>query len=284
MGPGGGVRARSPLDVVRETARELAAARVPSPRNDAEILVAAVLGVSRAELYAVDGGLGEDELQTLRSLVERRRRREPLAYVLGEWGFRGLTLAVDRRALVPRPETEIVVERCLALLRDLGEPRVLDVGVGSGAIALSLAVENPCTRVWATDASTDALALARENVRRTGVGERVALVSGEVFAGLAGPFDLVVSNPPYVREEEVGALEPEVADWEPRCALVAPGVTSEVARGARDVLRAGGWLVLESGAGQARVLAEELDSLGYEHVAVTPDLAGIERVVEGRRP
>ena len=268
---------------MRETAAELSAAHVPSPRNDAEILVAAVLGVSRAELYAADGGLGEDELQSLRSLVGRRRRREPLAYVLGEWGFRGLTLAVDRRALVPRPETEIVVERCLALLRGLEEPCVLDVGVGSGAIAVSLAVENPRARVWATDASDDALALAGENVRRTGVGERVELVYGDVFAGLGGPFDLVVSNPPYVREEEVSALEPEVRDWEPRSALVAPGVTSEVARGARDVLRAGGSLVLECGAGQARALAGELDSIGYEHVAVTSDLAGIERVVEGRR-
>jgi release factor glutamine methyltransferase len=275
-----------PLEAVHETARELAATGVPSPRNDAEILVADVLGSSRSDLYVVDRPLGDEELRRLRSLVERRRRREPLAYILGEWGFRTLTLKVDPRALIPRPETEVVVERCLALLRDLAAPLVLDVGVGSGAIALALAAEHPTARVVATDASEGALSLARENRARAGLDGRVDLVSGALFAGLDGPFDLVVSNPPYIDPEEFETLQPEIRFHEPREALVENGMTEAVAEGARDVLRPGGWLVVECGNGRAESVATLFRSLGYERVRATPDLAGRERVVEGaaRRP
>ena len=272
----------NPLAAVRETARELESAAVPSPRNDAEILVAHVLGIRRSALYASDGHLAEEDVGRLRSLVARRRDREPLAYLLGEWGFRRLTLAVDSRVLVPRPETEILVERCLALLRGLGEPRVLDVGTGSGAIALALADELPTARVTAVDRSREALSVARENVRRTALSDRVELVHGDALGGVAGPFDVVVSNPPYVRGDEIDSLEPEVRDHEPRGALVAPGLTGAIARGARRVLRPGGRLVLECGAGQSGDLADLLRSLGYGEVTTTPDLAGIPRVVDGR--
>ena len=139
----------SPLDAVHQVARELDEAGVPSPRVDAELLVAHVLRLSRTELYAADRPVGDEQLTRLRALVERRRAREPLAYVLGEWGFRRLMLAVDGRALVPRPETEGVVERCLVHLRGLASPRVLDVGTGSGAIALAIADEHPGARVIA---------------------------------------------------------------------------------------------------------------------------------------
>ena len=153
--------------------------------------------------------------------MARRAAREPLAYVLGEWGFRRLTLSVDPRVLIPRPETEVLVERCLELIADLAEPRVLDVGVGSGAIALAIADEHPGARVVATDSSSDALAVAAENAARTGLP--VELVEGELFAGLDGPFDLVVANPPYVAPGDIDALPPEVGDTSREQALIESG-------------------------------------------------------------
>lgn len=273
----------NPLSAVREAEHELRAAGVPDARTDAEVLVAHVLACRRSELYGDGRELDDAERHLLRTLVERRRAREPLQYILGEWGFRRLTLAVDGRVLVPRPETEIVVERCLALLAGVREPRILDVGVGSGAITLALADEHPHARVTGVDASADALAVARANAARTGLADRVDLVEGDLLAGLAGPFDLVVSNPPYVDPEEIAALEPEIREWEPRAALVAPAVTDAVARAAQSVLRPGGWLVLETGAGQAETVAVLLHSIDYAEVMVTPDLAGVDRVVEGRR-
>ena len=272
------------LEAVRGVARELDAAGVPSPRVDAEYLVAEVLRTSRTGLYTTRRPLGEEQLRRLRSLVGRRQAREPLAYVLGEWGFRRLVLRVDRRALVPRPETEVVVERCLEHLRAIAEPRVLDVGVGSGAIALALSDEHSGARVLAVDGSEGALALARENLARLDGDGRVELLRGDLLRGLSGPFDLVVSNPPYVRPEEYESLQPEIRLWEPREALVGLGVGEAIARDARSVLRPGGRLVLECGDGQAAELAAELVALGYEHVHATPDLAGHDRVVEGRRP
>jgi release factor glutamine methyltransferase len=273
-----------PLDVVRNVARELDEAGVPSPRVDAEHLVAHVLGLSRSQLYASDVAFDQEQDSKLRTLVQRRVRREPLAYVLGEWGFRRLVLAVDRRALIPRPETEVVVERCLALLGDVDEPRVLDVGAGSGAIALAIADEHPGAHVVAVDRAEDALALARVNLDRTGVNERVELVHGHLFAGVEGPFDLVVSNPPYVLPDEFGSLQPEIRLYEPKDALVGEGVGEEIARRARDVLRPGGWIVLESADGASEALVSALQGLGYEDVTATPDLAGRPRVVEARRP
>jgi release factor glutamine methyltransferase len=264
-------------------AAELEAAGVPSPRVDAEWLLADALGVTRTALYA-DGTqeLSTEAERAFREAVERRARREPLAYVLGEWGFRGLTLHVDPRVLIPRPETEVLVERCLELLEGIAAPRVLDVGVGSGAVALALADEHPGAHIVATDRSTDALAVAEENRARAGLTDRVELVAGELFAGLSGPFELVVSNPPYVDPDELETLEPEVRLYEPREALVATGLTVRIAEGAPGVLGAGGALVLEVADGDARRIARDLELRGYEAVTVTSDLAGCERVVDGR--
>jgi release factor glutamine methyltransferase len=264
-------------EALRDAARTLAAAGVPSPRVDAEHLLAQALALTRTRLYAdSDRPLQADELDRLQGLVTRRARREPLAYVLGEWGFRRLTLKTDARALVPRPETEIVVERCLALLAELGEaPRVLDVGVGTGAIALAIADEHPAAHVTAVDTSPGALALARENAERTGLA--VELREG-TFEVAAEGWDLVVSNPPYVDPDEIEHLEPEVRDWEPRGALVGRGLHEELARVARTRR-----LVLEVGNGQAPEVARALEATGYAGVRITADLAGRERVVEGRR-
>ena len=252
-------------------------------RLDAELLLAHSLGRERIELYTeFDRPLDDDELDGYHALVARRAKREPVAYILGEWGFRRLTLAVDSRALIPRPETEIVVERCLVRLRDVEAPRVLDVGTGTGAIALALADELRGARVTAIDVSPDALALARENAGRTGLA--IELLEQDVHAGLpSGPWDLVVSNPPYVEPEELDTLMPDVRDFEPHLALVGRGATEAVARAAAAELAPGAWLVLEVGDGQAPETSALLDELGYAEIVTTPDLTGRHRVVEGRR-
>jgi len=250
----------------------LGAAGVDTPHVDAELLAAHLLGVTRSQLHVerereVPDGLDE--------LVERRARREPLAYVLGQWGFRHLTLKTDARALVPRPETEIVVERCLALLAGESAPRVLDLGTGSGAIALAIADEHPGARVTAVDSSPEALALAREN------SEALDLAIDLHEAGLEAVeegWDLVVSNPPYVAASEWDSLQPEIREWEPRAALVGEGLHEEIARRAHTLR-----LVLEVGDDQAETIAESLESLGYSSVTITSDLNDRERVVEGSR-
>jgi len=257
----------------------LASRGVEHPRLDAELLLARSLGLTRIDLYTQhDRPLTEREREAARGPVRRRGAREPLAYVLGDWGFRRLTLRTDSRALVPRPETEIVVDRCLALLDGAGRPRVLDVGTGSGAIALSLAYELSGAQVVATDASSDALALAEENADALGLDLELRL--GDLIADARGPFDIVVSNPPYVDEGELDALEPEVRDWEPRAALVDTGQTERLVESATHVLN--GWLVLEVHEGRAEETADRLRTVGYADVAVTDDLAGRPRVVEGR--
>jgi release factor glutamine methyltransferase len=271
-------------EALRAAAERLAARGVPDPQVDAEWLFAKALGCSRAELaLARARELTPEEDEEAAALVVRRAAREPLAYVLGEWGFRRLTLRTDPRALVPRPETEVLVERCLELLAGQAAPLVLDVGVGSGAIALALADEHPGARVHGVDVSADALTLADENARRTGLADRVVFELGEAAALPPGPFDLVVSNPPYVEPGEVESLEPEVRDWEPRAALVGPDTTEAVVSGAWHRLRPGGFLVLETHASAARDVAEVLRAQGYEGRRITLDLAGRERVVEGTR-
>jgi release factor glutamine methyltransferase len=270
-------------DVLRRSTEHLAAKGCDSPRVDAELLLGKALGLERIELYMhLDRPLREDELATARELVARRARREPLQYVLGEWGFRRLTLTVDRRALIPRPETEMVVERCLALLDGVEAPAVLDVGTGSGAIALAIADEHRGARVTGIDVSEEALELARENAARTGVA--VELAHHDLSAGLpAGPWDLIVSNPPYVPAAEAAALAPEIVDWEPPEAIVAAGQTEAVVRGAAATLRPGGRLVLETHWQGAADTAALLAAAGFEDVTVSSDLAGRDRIVEGSR-
>ena len=268
-------------EAVAAAERRLAAAGVASPRVDAELLIGRALGTTRTALYSDPGcELSAEEAVEVEHLVARRETREPLAYVLGEWGFRRLTLKVDRRVLVPRPETEVVVERCLELLRGLDRPAVLDVGTGSGAIALAIADEHPGARVTAIDVSVGALEVARENARTAEL--EVTFVEHDVGYGLEGEYDLVVSNPPYVGSEEIETLEPEVRDWEPRLATVGEGHTETIARVAARVLVPGGHLVLEVADGRAGEVSDALRGLGYDEVRSGEDLTGRDRVVEGR--
>ncbi|MGZ4289242.1 MAG: N5-glutamine methyltransferase family protein [Gaiellaceae bacterium] len=257
-------------EALAEAERRLAAAGVETPRVDAAWLVAHLLGTTRSGLAAQL----DDEVEGLEPLLARREAREPLAYVLGAWGFRRLTLKTDARALVPRPETETLVERALALAEGLERPRILDVGVGSGAIALALKDELPDAQVTGVDVSSDALALARENAERLGL--EVELRRGDGAEIAAEGWDVVVANPPYV--ENLGDVQPELC-WEPELALVGSGEHERLARAAKAR-----FVVFEVGDGQAQDVAEMLTRLGYSGVAVTGDLMGRARVVEGRMP
>ncbi len=265
--------------------RELANAGIDTARLEAELLLAkACDDCARALLYMeLRRELSDEAEAAYTELLARRSRREPLAYILGHWGFRRLTLKTDKRALIPRPETEIVVERALEHIEGVAEPRVLDVGTGTGAIALAIADEHPDAWVTAIDASEDALALARENLDLLGVNGRVRLVEHDLTEGLGrDDYDLVVSNPPYVEPEDIETLQPEVRDWEPRIALVAHGATEAVARAATQALRPGGWIVLEIAENQAANLANLLRGLGYADLTIWPDMAGRDRVIEAQ--
>jgi release factor glutamine methyltransferase len=257
------------------------AAGVDTPRLDAEVLLSEATGWDRARLAAepeaaVDSAAG----RRFGAMVRRRIRREPVAYIVGRKGFRNLDLAVDERALIPRPETELLVEVALELV-----PRTaLDVGTGSGAIALALADELPQCEVIATDTSEEALALARENAERLGLAARVRFERGTVPPERS--FDLVLANLPYVREDALPALQPEISEHEPREAVVAGAGGMEaiatVATPATAALKPGGSLALEVGAGQAGPVAELMLDLGFFQVEARQDLAGIPRVVLGR--
>jgi release factor glutamine methyltransferase len=257
-------------EALAEAEGRLAAAGVETPRVDAEWLVAHLLGTTRSGLAAhVD-----DEVEGLEPLLRRREAREPLAYVLGEWGFRRLTLKTDARALVPRPETETLVERALALAAGIERPRILDVGVGSGAIALALKDERPDACVTGVDVSADALSLARENAERLRLDVELRHADGAAVA--AEGWDVVVANPPYV--ETLDDAQQELR-WEPDVALLGSGEHERLACAARAR-----FVVFEVGDGQAQDVAEMLGRLGCSEVAITADLTGRARVVEGRLP
>jgi release factor glutamine methyltransferase len=272
-------------EVLRLSAGYLSEHGSPTPRLDAELLIGHALGLPRIELYTnFDRPLDEPELAACRALLERRGRREPVAYILGRWGFHGLDLAVDGRVLVPRPETEVLVERCLALLDGLQAPRFADVGTGSGAIALAVKAARPDASVTATDVSADALAVARANAAALGL--EVELVEADLLAGVEGRFAVVASNPPYIGEGEMAALEPEVAEYEPLLATVAGPAGTEVLErlvaAAPGALEPGGSLVVECGAGQAAAVRGLMAAAGAAETSAEPDLAGIDRVVAGR--
>jgi release factor glutamine methyltransferase len=257
---------------------------------DAELLLAHVLGVRRLDLYLqFDRPLHPPELESFKALLRRRASREPLQYVLGRTAFRELDLRTDPRALIPRQETEVLVQEVLDWAARQGASMwALDVGTGSGAIALSLLREGPFRNLVATDPSPEALALAEENARDHGFEERIEFRSGPglepLFSG--EQFDVIVSNPPYISETEGALLQPEVRDWEPGEALFAGpdglDVLLPLVARAPAFLREGGLFATEVGDGQAREVARALEETGaFTEVGIRPDLTGRERVVRG---
>jgi release factor glutamine methyltransferase len=263
---------------------------IENPRLDAEVLVAHALGIDRTRviiesLRPLEGA----ELAQLRDLVKRRRSREPIAYLRGTREFYGLTFKVDSRVLIPRPDTEALVE--CALERSSGvslSMRLLDLCTGSGCVAIAIARQRPTGKVVATDISGDALAVARENAYRLGA-YNVALVESDLFAALPPQrFDVITANPPYIASEEIATLMPDVRDFEPRLALDggADGLdfVRKILEQAPAFLEPDGVLAMEIGAGEAAATAALFESHGYRAVRIDRDYAKIERVVSGVRP
>lgn len=278
------------LEVVQKTTEFLAGKGVESARLNAELLIGHALGLQRMQLYLqFERVLVEPELEKIRPLVKRRSLREPLQYIVGETDWSGLKLKVDRRALIPRPETELLVER---VVERLAEPplRILDLGTGSGAIALALAKHYQAAAVTAVDASADALALAWENAKALGLADRVGFVRSNWYESLPGdePYDLIVSNPPYLTEEEGAETEPEVRGYEPAAALVAGerGLADlrVIVAGAGRYLNPGGWLALETGISHHGELTGWLAAAGFQGVESWRDLTDRDRFVVARRP
>lgn len=281
------MRTRPPLgrtsarDALDSAVVALTAAGCETPRLDAELLIAAAMGVSRATVIADPRReLEPDEAWQFAEWARRRRSREPIAYILGIKGFRRLDLEVDRRALIPRPETEHLVDAALALPHGA---RVVDVGTGSGAVALALKDERPDLVVSGTDADPDALDVARANARRLGID--VELRHGDLLEPVEGPIDAVLSNPPYVAESERAGLPADVVRYEPALALFAGAdgldvisrlIPASVQRGARLV-------ALEVGSTQAAAVQALMADAGLTRIELIPDLAGHDRVVVGRR-
>lgn len=275
-------------ELLRWATDDFRARGIESPRLDAELLLGHATGLTRIQLI-VDAGkeLEGDALARFRELVKRRRAREPIAYILGVREFYGHAFRVDSRVLVPRPDTEALVEEALVRTRHVSlAMRALDLCTGSGCIAVSLALERPTSLVLATDRSEGALAVARDNALRLGA-YRVALARGDLYAAVPPGcrFDVVTANPPYIATGELGGLMPDVRDFEPLPALDGGvdglDLVRRVVAGAAPWLVPGGALAVEVGAGQAAAAVTLFERAGYERVQIRRDYARIERVVSG---
>jgi release factor glutamine methyltransferase len=273
------------------TTEWLASRGADSARLDAEVLLAHVRGCPRIALYtAFDEVVAEAERTRFRELVRRRGAGEPVAYLVGSREFFSLPFTVTPAVLVPRPETEGLVVRVIDLCKPVAAPRIVDVGTGSGAIAVTLAKHLPRARIVATDVSAEALEVARANAARHGVAERITFVACDLLddPAAAGPWDVIASNPPYVREDEFESLPPDVRLYEPRGALVAGPrgieVVERLAAAAAGCLEPGGWLVVEIGPAVATAATAAL--AGQSGLVAGPtlaDLAGLPRIVQARR-
>jgi len=271
--------------------------QIENPRLNAELLLALSLDLSREDLYArLDGQFKEENRETLERLIERRISGEPLQYILGHQEFWSIDLKVDPRVLIPRPETEFLVEQALSILFEISHrrpPYVLEIGTGSGAIAISLAKEVKDVFMVATDISREALRLAKENAQSAGVLHQIGFVNGDLFGPVQSlrdkeVFDLILSNPPYITRSEIRRLAREIKDFEPTLALDGGEDGMEFYRRitleAPFYLRKGGWLLLEVGEGQGEEVTELIErSESFLEPNLLPDLSGIERVAKAQR-
>ena len=277
------------LEIIKKTTDFLGGKGIDSPRLNAELLIGQALGLKRMQLYLeFERPLAESELEKIRPLVRRRSLHEPLQYILGETEFHGVRLKVDPRALIPRPETELLVELAIAACPS-PPATILDLGTGSGAIALALARAFPLAAVQAVDISEEALSLARENAALTGLTDRVQFVRSDWFAGLtpSARYDLVVANPPYLSAEETVAPSMEVRGFEPAGALTAgEGGLADLRRilaEALEFMTPAGVFVLETGIAQHAELLACARIAGYQSIESRRDLTGRDRFLMARR-
>lgn len=260
-----------------------------SARRDAELLLMHTLKRGRAWLMTHGDELLPDDLaQSYRELLERRSKGEPIQYITGEAEFYGLPFCVTPDVLIPRPETEHLVEKGIELAAHFEQPRIVDIGAGSGAIAIALACKLPHAHITATDISLRALALARENALRNEAA-RIRFLEGDLLAPVAGErFEIIVSNPPYVAAADRAQLSVEVRDYEPALALFAGGDGLEVYRrlipAAFNALTPGGFVAVEIGYGQSAAITKLLDGSGFQQIEFVPDLQNIPRVACAQRP
>jgi release factor glutamine methyltransferase len=273
------------LEIIKRSTDFFASKGIESPRLNAELLIGHALALKRMQLYLqFERPLTDVELDKIRPLIRRRGQHEPVQYITGETDFHGLRLKVDRRALIPRPETEQLVEHALAFCA-APPNRILDLGTGTGALALALAQARPEANVVAVDLSADALALARENAAAHGLDGRVQFIQSDWFAAVpaGATFDLIVANPPYLSDEEVAAAPVEVRDFEPVMALAAreSGLADlrAIVAAASPFLAGGGVLALETGPMQHAALEAAARNAGFRRVESRRDLAGRDRFV-----
>ncbi|MDQ1278683.1 MAG: release factor glutamine methyltransferase [Thermodesulfobacteriota bacterium] len=276
---------------LEEAVNTLRKAGIGSPRLDAEVLLCHIMQADRAQLLMRGHSLLTDQqLRCFRQWVARRELKEPVAYIVGEKEFWSLSFYVNRHVLIPRPETEILVEEVLRVIPgiDRRPVRILEIGAGSGAISVALAVSQENMQIVATDISPAAVAVARQNAVKAGVAARIDFFVGYLFADLAGVFDVIVSNPPYISDAEFLTLPDDVRKYEPPEALLggAAGISlhREIIAGGLRYLAAGGYLVMEIGATQRQRLAELLEETGsYANISCRQDYAGCDRVILARR-
>jgi release factor glutamine methyltransferase len=282
-------------NALAEASQILRDAGVETPRLDARLMLEWTLKCRHEDLIRNPDRVMDERARVIfEKAVSLRALRRPLPYITGEQYFYGRAFKINRAVLIPRPETEMLVSLGLEKIQDVTEPRIADIGTGSGCIAVSLASERPEARVWATDLSGDALKLACKNVVRYDLLDRLILLHGDLLGPLPldKPFDLIVSNPPYIAEREIPELQPEVRDYEPILALSGePGATgadgaaiyTRILQDAWDRIRPDGWVLLEVGQGQSETVMAKARKRGYEDIAAHDDMSGIPRVVQARR-
>ena len=276
------------LEVITWTTEHFQKKGMDNPRLEAEVLLAHLMGIDRMGLYLnYATPLTEGERAAYREMIQRRTAGEPSAYIMGYKEFWSLQFQVSPESLIPRPETEHLVEEAVRIGKELRPPlRVLEIGHGCGAVAIALATELAEAQIVATDISPGARSLAQENVETHGIGEQIQFVLGDLYPSGEEPFGLICSNPPYIPTGEILQLAPEVRDYEPLTALDGgeDGLRffREIAKGAPDFLAEGGWLLLEMGMGQDPQVAGILQEEGFTHIDLIPDYAGVKRVIRAQ--
>src|SRR4030042_1680618 len=278
-------------EILNEATHSFEAVGIPSARLDAEVLLAFCLKLDRLEfLKNPETKISKTQLADFKKIVARRLKWEPVAYITGRKEFWSFTLEVNQGVLIPRPDTEVIVEEALNIYRThtFDMPRILDIGTGSGAIALALAKELPQAKIVATDISSGALTLAKKNARSLGLEKQIEFLQGDLFEPVNGIFDIIVSNPPYIADQEYQELPPGVKDYEPKEALWAgqTGVEfyEKLIYQSKNHLNENGWLLLEIGARQEASVRKIMEDYGnYDSISVRNDYAGLPRVIKGRK-